>query len=96
MPRVFGLGEHRLLENTFRNGGFARVSVHAVTTHRRFSSSTEAIRKLQDDFHGRAIIELPDTERKQAWEEVEQQLRRFEGSNGCELQGELLIGVATK
>ena len=96
MPRVFVLGEQRLLEDTFRNGGFSTASVHAVPTYRRFSSSTEAIENLQDDFHGRTITELPDAEREQAWEEVEQQLRRFEGPNGCELTGELLIGVGTK
>jgi len=96
MPRMFALGEYRLLDDTFRNGGFQRVSVHAVKTHRRFLSSVETIQKLKDDFHGRAISGLPDSERAQAWEEVEQQLRRFEGPNGCELPGELLIGVGTK
>jgi hypothetical protein len=70
--------------------------VHAVATHRRFSSSKEAVENLQDDFHGRSIAELPSSERENAWEEVEQQMRRFEGPNGCELPGELLIGVGTK
>jgi len=37
-----------------------------------------------------------DAEREQAWAEIEQQLRRFEGPNGCEVPGELLIGVGTK
>jgi SAM-dependent methyltransferase len=92
----FVLGEHRLVKDTFRNGGFSTVSVHAVATHRRFSSSTEAIKNLQDDFHGRTIAELPSAEREQAWEEVQQQLRRFEGPDGCELPGELLIGVGPK
>jgi ubiquinone/menaquinone biosynthesis C-methylase UbiE len=96
MSPVFVLGEHRLVEDTFRNGGFSTVLVHAVATHRRFSSSKEAIENLQDDFHGRNIAELPSAEREQAWEEVEQQLRRFEGPNGCELPGELLIGIGTK
>ena len=85
-----------LLRTLFRNGGFSTVSVHAVATHRRFSSSTEAIKNLQDDFHGRTIAELPSAEREQAWEEVQQQLRRFEGPDGCELPGELLIGVGPK
>jgi TRAP-type C4-dicarboxylate transport system substrate-binding protein len=65
-------------------------------TRRRFSSSKEAVENLQDDFHGMTIAELPRAEREQAWEEVEQQLRRFEGPNGCELPGELLIGIGTK
>jgi len=51
---------------------------------------------LKADFHGRSIAELRDDEREQAWEEVEEQLRRFEGANGCELPCELLIGIGTK
>ena len=96
MTPIFVLGEHRLLEDAFRNGGFPRVSVHAVTTHRRFSSSAEVIRNLKDDMPGLRISELRDAEREQAWAEVEQQLRCFEGPNGWEFPGEMLIGVGTK
>ena len=96
MPRVFVLGEQRLVEDAFRNGGFSKVSVHTVATHRRFSSSTEAVKALQDDFHGSAITQLPNSEHEDAWRDVEQQLRGFEGPNGCDLPGELLIGVGTK
>lgn len=96
MPPMFVLGEHRLLEDSFKNGGFQNVSVQAVTTHRRFSSSAEVIRQLKEDFPGRSIIELPDSKREQAWAEVEQQMRCFEGPNGLEVPGELLIGVGTK
>jgi len=96
MPPMFVLGDHRLLEDTFRNGGFQRVSVHTVTTHRRFSSSAEVLQRLKEDMPGQSIAELPDVDREQAWAEVEQQLRRFEGPNGCEVPGELLIGVGTK
>ena len=88
--------EYRELEEVFRNGGFLRVSVNTVITHRRFSSSAEVIRRLKDDNTGRHIAALGDAEREQAWAEVEQQLRQFDGPNGCELPGELLIGVGTK
>jgi hypothetical protein len=39
---------------------------------------------------------LNETERERAWVEIEEQLRRFEGPNGLELPGEVLIGVGTK
>ncbi len=96
MPPTFDLGEHHLLEDTFKNGGFPRVSVHTVTTQRRFPSSVEVIRRLKDGIPGQSIAKLRDADREQAWAEVEQQLRRFEGPNGCEVPGELLIGVGTK
>jgi len=96
MARIFVHGEHRELEEAFKNGGFPRVSVHTVTTHRHFSSSAELIRILKDDMAGRSMSRLGDAERERAWAEVEQQLCRFEGPNGLELPGEMLIGVGTK
>ncbi len=95
-PRMFRHGEHREREDAFRNGGFPIVSVHAVTTHHRFSSSVEVIRSMKDEIIGQRIAKLRDAEREQAWTEIEQQLRGFEGPSGCELPGELLIGVGTK
>ncbi len=96
MPRSqFVLGE-QVLEDTFRDGGFPEVAVQTVSIQRRFSSSAEVIRRLKDDMPGRYIAALGDAEREQAWAEVEQQMRRFEGPNGCEVPGELLMGVGTK
>ena len=39
---------------------------------------------------------LTEAERERAWVEIEEQLRRFEGPNGFEVPGEVLIGVGTK
>jgi hypothetical protein len=39
---------------------------------------------------------LNDADRELAWAEIEQQLRQFEGPNGFEPPGEMLIGVGTK
>jgi SAM-dependent methyltransferase len=96
MVRIFALSEPGVLEKAFRDGGFPDVAVHTVSTQRRFSSSVEVIRSLKDENIGQRIAKLPDAEREQTWAEVEQQLRRFEGPNGCEVPGELLIGVGTK
>jgi ubiquinone/menaquinone biosynthesis C-methylase UbiE len=96
MPPLFVLSDTGVLEKNFRDGGFPDVAVHTVSTQRRFPSSAEVIRRLKDDMPGQSIARLSDAEREQAWAEVEQQLRRFEGPNGCEVPGELLIGVGTK
>ena len=42
------------------------------------------------------LAKLSDAGREQACVEIEQQLRRFEGPNGVEVPGEVLIGVGTK
>jgi len=93
---LFAVSEPGVLEDVFRKGGFPNVSVHAVTTHRRFSSTAEVIRRLKDEIYARHIAKLRDAEREQAWAEVEQQLRRFEGPNGCEVPGEMLVAGRTK
>ena len=80
----------------FRDGGFPDVAVHTVSTQRRFLSSMEVIRSMKNEITGQRIAKLPDGEREQAWAEVEQQLCHFEGPNGWELPGEVLIGVGTK
>jgi hypothetical protein len=39
---------------------------------------------------------VDDSERAAAWEEIEQELRRFEGPNGFEGPCELVVGNAAK
>ncbi len=96
MSPMFALGEPGMLENVFRDGGFPDVAVHTVSAPYRFPPGAELIQRLKDSRLGEPLAKLPDTEREQAWEEVEQQLRRYEGPNGWEFPGEVLIGVGTK
>ncbi len=96
MRNMFDLSEPGVLENAFRDGGFPDVAVHTVSTQRRFPPRAEIIRRLEGGEAGRYIAKLPDAEREQAWAEIEQQLHRFEGPNGWEFPGEVLIGVGTK
>jgi len=39
---------------------------------------------------------LNEADRERAWVEIAEQFKRFEGPNGCEIPGEVLIGVGTK
>ena len=96
VPRMFVLSKPGVLENAFRDGGFPDVTVHTVSTQRRFPSRAEVIRRLKNSMLGEPIAKLGDAEREQAWSEIEQQMRRFEGPNGIELLGEVLIGIGTK
>jgi len=96
VPRLFSLGEPGALENAFREGGFPDVTVRTVSTLRRFPSTAEMIRAMKDDVSGQSMARLSEPDRQQIWVEVEQEMRPFEGPNGCEVPGELLIGVGTK
>jgi SAM-dependent methyltransferase len=95
---MFALGESGIFEDTFRAGGFHDVAVHTVTTRWRFPSTSEAIWATKASFPGlqRMMAQLSDADRELAWTEIEQQLSQFEGPNGFEAPGEVLIGVGSK
>ena len=39
---------------------------------------------------------LPESERGAVWEEIEQELRQFEGAEGFERPCEMVVGAGTK
>ena len=96
---MFALGQPGILEDTFRMGGFHDVAVHAVATRWLFPSTADAIRvTMKASFLGleRIMAKLSEAERELAWTEIENQLSQFEGPNGFDAPGEVLIGVGTK
>ena len=95
---MFALGEPEALEDVYKRAGFLNAPIHAVPAQRRFPSAAHAIgniRKSGGDLR-ELTNRLNEPEREKAWVEMEEQLRRFEGTNGLELPGEVLIGVGTK
>ena len=97
-PGVFALGAPGRLEAVLRHAGFREVAVQAVPTRRRFASVPEAVARFKDasPLLRDLTTDLSEAEREAAWAEIEQELRRFEGSSGVELPGESLVGVGTK
>ena len=97
-PWMFALGEPGALEDLYRRTGFLNVSVHTIPIQRRFPSAADAIRRMRNGAGDMRELmnRLNETERERAWVEIEEQLRRFEGPNGLEVPGEVLIGVGTK
>jgi SAM-dependent methyltransferase len=97
-PWMFALGDPGALEDLYRRAGFLNVSVHTVPVQRRFPSAADAIRRMRNGAGDMRELmnRLNETERERAWVEIEEQLSRFEGPNGLQVPGELLIGVGTK
>lgn len=96
-PWQFSLSDQQRLGDLFRAAGLREVEVHHAHTVRRFASGADALRSMQEALHnGELMARLTETQREQAWQETEFELRRFEGPNGCELPGESLIAVGTK
>jgi SAM-dependent methyltransferase len=97
-PWMFALGDPGALEEVYKRAGFLNVPVHTVAIQRRFASTADAIHNMQNSVGDlrELINRLNESERERAWVEIEEQLRRFEGPNGLEVSGEVLIGVGTK
>jgi ubiquinone/menaquinone biosynthesis C-methylase UbiE len=97
-PWMYALGDRGALEDLYRRAGFLNASVHAVPIQRRFPSAADAIRTMRNSAGDlrELMSRLNEAERERAWVEIEEQLRRFEGPNGLEVPGEVLIGVGTK
>jgi SAM-dependent methyltransferase len=97
-PWQFSLGDPEYLGALFHAAGLRDVAVHRTPRGRHFASASEALRHMQErSVHtGELMSRLTETQREQAWQEIERELHRFEGPNGCELPGESLIAVGTK
>jgi ubiquinone/menaquinone biosynthesis C-methylase UbiE len=96
-PPHFSLGDPQRLGDTFRDGGFLDIIVRPVSLSRHFSSVAEVIQGLKETiFIRQAMTNLADSEREQAWVEIEQELGKRQRPDGLDLPGEMLIGVGTK
>jgi ubiquinone/menaquinone biosynthesis C-methylase UbiE len=95
---LFSLGSPAVLEAALTNAGFANVTVQPVPTRRWYPSRAEALqdRKNSCPEVGELMADLNDTEREAAWSEIEQAIGQFEGPNGVEVSGEVLVGAGTK
>ena len=98
-PWMFALGAPGVLEGLYSGAGFLNVSVRAAPIPRRFPSAAAAVgnmKKATAGDIGELMNRLKEADRDRAWAEIEEKFKRFEGPNGFEAPGEVLIGVGTK
>ena len=98
-PWMYALGAPGVLEGLYSGAGFLNVSVRAAPIPRRFPSAAAAVgnmKKATAGDIGEMMNRLKEADRDRAWAEIEEKFKRFEGPNGFEAPGEVLIGVGTK
>lgn len=97
-PGPFALGAPGVLENVFRQAGFADPEVRAVPAPLRMASTAEYVRLAREAFgaFNAMMAHLPPQERESVWDEVEGAMRNFESADGFEVPGECLVGTAAK
>ena len=97
-PGPFSLGGAGVLEDTFREAGFANSEVRAVPVPHRAASAVEYVRVAREAFGGfnAMMTHLSPQECESVWNEVEGAMRSFESPSGFAVPGECLVGAATK
>ncbi len=93
---ALSMGEPGVLDDELAGAGFRDLSVHPVPSNRRFASAAEAVENMRSAPAAEVVAKLPESEWEAAWSDIEGQLRSFEGPAGCELLGEVLVGVGAK
>jgi hypothetical protein len=92
------LGDPAVLKQTLERAGFSDLEVHAMTCSIHMASAAECVRYLQDTsptLRETLSSSTPD-ERKEAWNEIERALSRYQGPAGFEVDHRILIAAGTR
>jgi SAM-dependent methyltransferase len=97
-PGPFSLGGVGVLEEAYQRAGFREAETRMVPSPLRLSSAAECVRFERESFGAlhQMMSGLSQPERESVWEEIERELRQFEGPNGFEGPCEMLVGAAAK
>ena len=92
-PGPFSLGSPGVLRDALQRAGFRDVEEEVVPAPLRMKSAAECLRFEKESFGAlhTMLASLSDAEKNAAWQEIEDELRRFEGANGFVGPCELLV-----
>jgi SAM-dependent methyltransferase len=96
-PGPFSLGSPGAIETVFEGTGFSDVEVKRVSAPLTMNSAAECVQFERDSFGAlhQMLAGLSESERDDAWREIEYELSQFETSNGFAAPCELLVAAGT-
>jgi SAM-dependent methyltransferase len=97
-PGPFSLGAQGVLADQLEEAGFRDVRVEAVEAPVRMASAAECLRFERESFGAlhQMLAGLTPAEREEAWDEIAEELARFEGEDGFAGPCELLVAAGTR
>ncbi len=97
-PGPFSLGADGKIEEAYGAAGFRDVEVRKVAAPLRLPSVADCLRFEQESFGAlhQMLAGLDEAGRAEAWDEIESELRRFEGRDGFAAPCELIVAAGTK
>lgn len=97
-PGPFSLGNTGVLEEAFERAGFKNIQSKVVSAPLRMSSAADYVRFAKESFGAlhQMLSGLDQAGKDAAWEEISQELSKFEGPLGFVGPCEMVVGVGTK
>jgi SAM-dependent methyltransferase len=97
-PGPFSLGSPGVAEETLARAGFRDVSVTTVPSPLRLPSAAECVRFERESFGAlhQMLAALSPADRQAAWDEIAQELTRFEDAQGFVGPCEMLVLSGTR
>ena len=98
LPGPFSLGLQEVMEETLRQARFRDIQTRTISTPIRLPSTAECVRFERESFGAlqQMLLGLAEAEREAAWDEIERELRQFQGQDGFAAPTELIVGAGTK
>ena len=97
-PGPFSFGQEGVIEAASEQAGFENVQVRRLAAPLRLSSAAECVRFERESFGAlhQMLAGLDEPARDAAWQEIEQELRSFEGPEGFAGPCEMIVAAGTK
>jgi ubiquinone/menaquinone biosynthesis C-methylase UbiE len=97
-PGPFSLGAEGILEKAFKQAGFIQVKTERVDSPLRLPSAKECVRFEKESFGAlhQMMSSLSEQEKESVWQEIEEELRKFENENGFVGPCEMVVAVGQK
>jgi hypothetical protein len=94
----FSLGGDDVLADALRAAGFREIEVRVVPAPMRLPSAAECVRFERESFGAlhQMLAGLNEAAQEEAWIEIEEALRRFEGPDGFVGECELVVAAGTR
>ncbi len=97
-PGPFSLGADGAVEAAYASAGFRDIEVRKVAAPLRLPTAADCLRFEQESFGAlhQMLSGLDESARAEAWDEIETELRRFEGPGGFAGPCEMIVAAGTK
>ncbi|HVG05028.1 MAG TPA: class I SAM-dependent methyltransferase, partial [Burkholderiaceae bacterium] len=96
-PGPFSLGGDGVLAAAYERAGLRDIEVRKVDSPVRLSTATECVRFERESFGAlhQMMSGLSETERSETWDEIENELRKYETTDGFIGPCEMIVGAGT-